>query len=312
MSYNFREYDQNQLFLMPPSVQEWVKDDSMARFVSEVLDELHSRGRLAGFYAPYRADGWGGSAFHPVMMVKVLLYAYTNGVTSSRRIAALLETDVAFRYLAANNQPDWRTINGFRTTHLDGLVGLFADVLELCREAGLVKLGRVALDGHRVAGNASLSENRKRKHLEAEVQALLDEAARIDAEEDLQHGPETRGDELPSGLKKPGERADRLQKALEELAKKEAQLRREQAEHIAAREKEEQQTGRKKRGRKPKQPEKVQLPEDARANRTDPESRVMKTRRGWVQGYNAQAMADCESQVIVAHEARTRRATRNC
>jgi len=166
-----------------------------------------------------------------------------------------------------------------------------------------VKLGRVALDGHRVAGNASLSENRKRKQLEAEVQALLNEAAWIDAEEDRQHGPDSRGDELPSGLKKPRERLDRLQKALEELAKKEAQLRREQAEHIAAREKEEQQTGRKKRGRKPKEPEKVQLPEDARANRTDAESRVMKGRNGrYLQGYNGQAMVDCESQVIVAQQ----------
>ena len=302
MSYNFREYDQAQLFLMPPSVQEWVKEDSMARFLSEIVDELDARGRLASFYAPYRADGWGAAAFHPAMMVKVLLYAYTNGVTSSRRIAAMLEADVAFRYLAANNQPDFRTINGFRTAHLSALLGLFTDVLELCREAGLMKLGRVALDGHRVAGNASLSENRKRAQLEAEVQALLDEAAWIDAEEDRQHGPDARGDELPSGLKNPRKRAERLQKALDELAKKEAALRKEQEERIAAREKEEQQTGRKKRGRKPKAPEKVELPEDARANRTDPESRVMKTRRGWVQGYNAQAMADCESQVIVAHQ----------
>lgn len=302
MSYNFREYDQDQLFLMPPSVQEWVKKDSLPRFLSEIVDAMDREGRMSSFYAPYRADGWGASAFHPLMMVKVLLYAYTNGVTSSRRIAGMLEMDVALRYLAANNHPDFRTISGFRTAHLEALLGLFTDVLDLCRKAGLVKLGRVALDGHRVAGNASLSENRKRAHLEAEVQALLDEAARIDAEEDRQHGSDARGDELPSGLKDPRKRAEHIQKALDELKEKEAELRREQAERIAAREKEEQETGRKKRGRKPKAPEKVQLPEDARANRTDPESRVMKTRRGWVQGYNAQAVADCESQVIVAQE----------
>ena len=302
MSYNFREYDQNQLLLMPPSLQEWVRPDSMACFLSDVVDQFDAAGRLAEFYAVYRADGWGAAAFHPVMMVKVLLYAYINGVTSSRRIAAMLEVDVAFRYLAANNQPDFRTISNFRTGHLTGLLGLFTTVLELCRAEGLVKLGRVALDGHRVAGNASSSENRTRAQLEQEIQALLDEAAWIDAEEDRKYGPEARGDELPSGLKDPRKRAERLQKSLQELEKKEAALRKEQEEKIARREEAERQTGRKMRGRKPKPPEQVQLPEDARANRTDPESRVMKTRHGFVQGYNAQAMTDCDSQVIVAEQ----------
>lgn len=303
MSYNFLPYAQDQLFLMPPSVQEWVKKDSLVCFLSDVVDQLDERGRLAGFYARYRTDGWGAPAYHPVMMVKVLLYGYSSGVTSSRRLSALLEVDVAFRYLAANNQPDHRTLAGFRTEHWEALEGLFVDVLELCREAGLVKLGRVALDGHRVAGNASLSENRKRARLEEEIRGLLDEAALIDAQEDQQHGPDARGDELPSGLKDPRRRAERLQKALEELEKKEALLRAEQEERIAAREKEEQETGRKKRGRKPKPAAQVKLPEDARANRTDPESRVQKARHGgFLQGYNGQAMADCASQVIVAQQ----------
>jgi transposase len=303
MSHNFRPYAQDQLFLMPPSVQEWVKKDSMVCFLSDVLDQFDAGGRLAAFYAKYRADGWGASAFHPLMMVKVLLYGYTNGITSSRRLASMLEVDVAFRYLAANNQPNHRTINDFRTDHLEALLGLFVDVLELCQAEGLVKLGRVALDGHRVAGNASLSENRKRERLEQEIQTLLDEAAWIDAKEDREHGPEARGDELPSGLKDPRKRAERLQKALEELEKKEAALKKEQEERIAKREEEEQRTGRKKRGRKPKAAEEVKLPEDARANRTDPDSRVMKARHGgFLQGYNAQAMADCGSQVIVAQQ----------
>jgi transposase len=303
MSYNFRDYDQDQLFLMPPSVQEWVKEDSLARFLSEVVDEMDARGRLDAFYARYRVDGWGSPAFHPVMMLKVVLYAYTNGVTSSRRIEAMLEVDVAFRYLAANNQPDFRTINGFRTTHLDALLGVFVDVLELCRDAGMVKLGRVALDGHRVAGDASLSENRKRERLEQQVQELLDEAALIDARENQQHGPDARGDELPSGLKNPRKRAEHLQRALDELKKREDALRREQEERISLREKEELETGRKKRGRKPKPAAEVKLPEDARVNRTDAESRVMKGRNGrYLQGYNGQAMVDCESQVIVAQQ----------
>ena len=303
MSYNFREYDQDQLFLMPPSVQEWVKEDSLARFLSEVIDGMNARGRLDAFYAPYRVDGWGAPAFHPVMMLKVVLYAYTNGVTSSRRIEAMLEVDIAFRYLAANSQPDFRTINGFRTTHLDALLGVFVDVLELCRDAGMVKLGRVALDGHRVSGDASLSENRKRERLEQQVQELLDEAALIDARENEQHGPDARGDELPSGLKNPRKRAEHLQRALDELQKRQDALRKEQEERIAVREQEERETGRKKRGRKPKPAAEVKLPEDARVNRTDPESRVMKGRNGrYLQGYNGQAMVDCESQVIVAQQ----------
>ncbi len=303
MSYNFREYDQDQLLLMPPSVQEWVKEDSLPRFLSEIVNGMDARGRLAEFYAPYRTDGWGSAAFHPVMMLKVLLYAYTNGVTSSRRIDAMLEVDIGFRYLAANNQPDFRTINGFRTTHLDALLGVFVDVLELCRDAGMVKLGRVALDGHRVAGDASLSENRKRDRLEQQVQELLDEAAWIDAREDQQHGPDARGDELPSGLKNPRKRAEHLQRALDELKKRQDALRKEQEERIALREKEEQETGRKKPGRKPKPAAEVELPENARVNRTDPESRVMKGRNGrYLQGYNGQAMVDCESQIIVAQQ----------
>jgi transposase len=303
MSYNFRDYNQDQLFLMPPSVQEWVKEDSLPRFLSEVIDEMDGRGRLASFYAPYRVDGWGAPAFHPVMMLKVLLYAYTHGMTSSRRIEAMLEVDIAFRYLAANNQPDFRTINGFRTAHLEAILGLFVDVLELCRDAGLVKLGRVALDGHRVAGDASLSENRKRERLEQQIQALLDEAALVDAQEDRQHGPEARGDELPSGLKNPRRRAEHLQRALDELKKREDALRKEQEERITVREKEEQEAGRKKRGRKPKPAAEVKLPAEARVNRTDPESRVMKGRHGrFLQGYNAQAMVDCGSQVIVAQD----------
>jgi transposase len=303
MSYNFREYDQGQLLLMPPSIQEWVKEDSLPFFLSEIIDGMDSRGRLASFYAPYRVDGVGAPSFHPVMMLKVLLYAYTSGVTSSRRIAALLEVDIACRYLAANNQPDFRTINSFRTTHLDALLGMFVDVLELCRGAGMVKLGRVALDGHRVSSDASLSENRKRERLEQQVRELLEEAALIDARENEQHGPDARGDELPSGLKNPRKRAEHLQRALDELQKREDALRKEQEERIALREKEEQETGRKKRGRKPKPAAEVELPEDARVNRTDAESRVMKGRNGrYLQGYNGQAMVDCGSQVIVAQQ----------
>lgn len=302
MSHHFHAYTQDQLFLMPPSVREWVREDSVARFVSEVVDGLEEAGRLSGFYARYREDGRGAAAYHPVMMVKVLVYAYSLGMSSSRKIAEALERDVTFRYLAANQQPDFRTICLFRTEQKEALEGLFTSVLELCAEAGLVKLGRVALDGRRVAGNATLSGNRTREALQEEVQRLLEEAARVDAEEDAEHGAQVRGDELPDGLRNPKERLKRLEEALKELDKKEKELRQAQADRITARQEEERRLGKKKRGAWPAPPETVHLPEDAKANATDPESRPLKTRRGWVQGYNAQAMAECTSQVIVAQQ----------
>lgn len=302
MSYHFLPYSQDQLLLLPPSLQEWVHEDSLARFVSDVVDELDRSGRLGLFYQSYRADGWGAAAYHPVMLVKVLLYGYSVGLTSSRKLAQALELDVAFRYLAANQQPDHRTLAGFRTGHRQALEQLFVEILELCRSAGLVKLGRVALDGRRVAGNAALDQNRTRAKLQEQVEKLLEEAAQVDAEEDRQYGQEQRGDELPAALRDPTERLRRLQKALQELEQKEKALQQEQAEVWAQREEQERRTGKKKRGPKPKKPEQIQLDAEARANTTDPESRILKTRRGWVQGYNAQAMAECDSQVIVAQQ----------
>ena len=152
MSYNFLPYEQDQLLLMPPSLTEWVPEDSLARFVSELVDELHADGELAAVFAAYRADGWGRAAYHPCLMLKVLLYCYAVGVRSSRRMAQALEYDIAVRYLAANQQPNFRTIAEFRTTHLAALVELFGSVLALCRDAGLAKMGVVALDGRGVAG----------------------------------------------------------------------------------------------------------------------------------------------------------------
>src|SRR5688572_4019979 len=165
MSFNFLPYDQSQLLLMPPALQEWVGTGSLARFVSDVVDELDERGDLESFYAQYRTDGWGRPAYPPRMMIKVVLYGCSVGVRSSRKLGQALEQDVAFRYLAANLRPDFRTLAGFRTQHAEALDGLFVHVLQLCREAGLVKLGHVALDGRRVAGNAALERNRTKAEL---------------------------------------------------------------------------------------------------------------------------------------------------
>jgi transposase len=299
MGQNFRPYDQSQLFLMPPAVSEWVGQESLARFLSEAVEHLDGSGKLADFYAAYREDGWGRAAYSPVMMVKVLLYGYCKGITSSRRLAEALEMDVAFRYLAANQQPNFRTISDFRKDHLANLERLFPVVLELCREAGLVKLDRVALDGTRLAGNASLQANRTRAQLEAEVRRMLQQSIETDAEEDARYGEDQRGDELPEGFRTRGERAARIQEAIERLKAEEEAERQAQAEKIEQREEAERRRGKKMNGRKPKRPEAVK-PKERRANTTDPQSYTMKNRRGWVHGYNAQAAADCESQVIVA------------
>lgn len=190
MSYNFLPYSQDQIMLLPPSLKDWVPEDSLVQFLSDAVDRLEERGKLKGFFSPYRSDGWGRAAYHPVMMVKVLLYGYAVGVRSSREIERALHYDVGFRFLAANQVPNFRTISDFRKDHLKLLGALFTDVLELCAEAGLAKLGRVALDGRKVRGNAAIERNRRRKELEKEVERILKEAERVDATEDARHGKE--------------------------------------------------------------------------------------------------------------------------
>ena len=301
MGHNFLPYDQDQLYLLPPTLSDWVAEGSLARFVSDVVDQLDREGKLSDFYAGYREDGWGRAAYHPRMMVKVIVYAYCCGVTSSRRIARATEDTIAIRYLSANQQPDFRTVADFRKDRLTALEALFIDVLRLCQKAGLAKMGRVALDGRKVAGNAALDQNRDKEAIEKEVRRILAEAERIDAEEDEKYGPDCRGDELPEELRSKEGRLKRLKEARARLEDEERQARQEQEEKIEARQVEEQAAGRKKRGRKPKSPEEA-ANKEAKANITDPESRIMKNRRGWLQGYNGQAMADCASQVIVAQD----------
>ena len=299
MSYKFLPYNIEQMFLMPPSISDWVAEGSLARFVSDVIEYFDASGKLAPFYSGYRDDGWGCAAYHPRMMVKVIVYAYTVGVTGSRRIARALENDVSLRFLSANQQPDFRTISDFRKNNLEAFQSLFAEVLELCREAGLAKMGRVALDGCKVAGNASLSANRTKEGIEKEVERMLSEAEKVDEEEDAKYGRDKRGDELPKGLRTKADRMKRLKEAHERLKEREDKEREEQEEKIKARKKEEIESGKKKRGRKPKEP-KASVNKKAKANITDPESRILKTRNGYKQGYNGQAAADCKTQVIVA------------
>ena len=203
MIKTYLPYEPDQQLLLPAALQEWLPDDHLAYFISDVVDQLD----MSKVTARYERERRGGPPYHPRMMVKVLLYGYCVGMASSRRIAQRLHEDIAFRVLAANNTPDFRTISDFRKDNVDALSGLFVQVLALCQQAGLVKLGHVALDGTKVKANASkhkaMSYQRmkeKAAQLAAEVAELLRQAQAADDEEDRRYGKDKRGDELPEEL----------------------------------------------------------------------------------------------------------------
>jgi len=294
VAYNLLPCDREQGYLMPPSLREWLDEGHPAWFIVDAVGQMD----LSEFYAAYRNDGWGAAAYDPGMMVAVLLYAYCLGIRSSRKIARALEEDVGFRVVAANQQPDFRTICRFRAEHEGSLERLFVQGLRLCRQAGLAKLGVVALDGAKVAANASLAANRSYEAIEEEVRRILVEAMEMDAKEDDLFGPERRGDELPEGLGRRIERLKRLEEARARLEREAAEEARAAQEHVEQRQAEELATGKGKRGRKPKVIEAAPAVE-AKANITDPDSRIMKTHQGYLQGYNVQAMVS-EDQIMVA------------
>ena len=289
MARGFIEADRDQLYLMPPSVKDWLPENDLAWFVVDATGQMD----LSPFEAGVREDGAGRPAHAPETMVPLLLYAYCLGERSSR-------VSVGFRVVAANLVPDHSTICRFRNEHRAALEGLFTDALRLCAAAGLVKVGLVALDGTKMKGNASLAANRTEESIREEVRRMLAEADAVDAEEDAKYGKEKRGDELPEGLQRHEDRLRRLAECRERLEREAAERKAEQAGKIAEREREEAETGQKKRGPKPKDPDEV-AKKKAKANVTDPDSRILKTRTGWVQGYNAQAVAT-EEQIIVAAE----------
>lgn len=289
MAYNFVAGDRDQLLLMPPSLAEWLPAEHLAWFVLDVVGELD----LSAFRAAYRDDGRGGAAYDPAVMVALLVYAYCVGERSSRVIERRCTEDVAFRVVAANQVPDHATIARFRATHQDAVAALFGQVLGLCARAGLVRAGVVAIDGTRMRANASSEANRTAEQLAKEI---LEDAANTDAQEDERFG-DARGDELPSTLTGPGRRA-RIRELLDEL-EADAQKRSYEAQ-MARRAEIEAETGRRLRGRQPK-PDAFHRKPRQRANLTDPDSRLLRSKDGFLQGYNAQAAATVD-QVIVAAE----------
>jgi transposase len=303
MGKTFRAYDMNQQLLLPPDLRQWLRDDHLALYVSDVVESLD----LSGITKVYdEGDLRGRPPYHPALMVKLLIYGYCIGKMSSRKLEQATYDDVGFRVLSCNQQPDHDSIAGFRKRHLKELGRLFVQVLQLCERAGLVKLGHVAIDGTKIKANASkyqsLSYARMQEaeqELAAEVARLLGEAQRVDEQEDELYGKGKRGDELPEELR---ERVTRLAKIralkaeLEEEAKAAAALERAEKEKPAAGAKH----YRRRKWKVSEQGEILPLPKSKR-NLTDPDSRMMKdlVTQSFQQGYNAQIGVDGQAQIIV-------------
>jgi transposase len=290
MAQNFLSCDREQDLLLPPSLREWLPEEHLAWFVLDAVDAMD----LAVFYAAYRADGHGRAAHDPAMMVALLLYAYAVGERSSRAVERRCLEDIAFRVIAANQAPDHATVARFRVRHQEALAGLFGQVLALCARAGAIQVGVVAVDGTKVHANASDRQNRSYEQLAKEI---LQEADAVDAAEDAQFG-EARGDELPPELADRNSRRERLREAKRQL---EAELDAQKAELEQWRQAKDDyvaRTGRKIHG--PPKPRPVPERPTRRINLTDPDSRAVKTARGFLQGYTAQAVATKEQFVIAA------------
>lgn len=302
MSKHFRPWKIDQSQLLPPSVEDYVPDKHVARFVVSLVREGLDLGEITGSYT----SSLGQPPFDPRLMVALLLYAYTQGLYSSRRIARACIERVDFMMIVALDAPDFRTISDFRKRHLKALAGLFLQVLRLATKAGLVKLGHVALDGTKLKANASkhkaMSYERMKKReaeLQAEVDRWLEAAEAADASEDQAFGRSKRGDEMPDWVADKQKRLAKIRQAkaaLEAEAKAAAEEKaRAQAEAEDKREGE----GRKRSGRKPAPPS--DEPEaKAQRNFTDPDSRVLLSKDGYIQGYNGQAAVDGAHQIIVA------------
>jgi transposase len=322
MSQNFIACGRDQELLLPPSLREWLPEDDLAWFVLEAVAELD----LDAFYGAYRRDGWGAAAHDPQMMVALLVYAYAIGVRSARGIERRCREDVAFRVICANQVPDHATIARFRVRHENAIGGLFGGVLELCARAGLVKVGVAAVDGTKIAAAATHHATRSYEQIAREI---LEQAAEIDAAEDALYG-EARGDELPEGLRTSGDRRQRLREAKQALEAERAakakpiprdrpqrladckrrleqewQLeRRVIARHEAWRAAGVAKDGSRRMTGHNRKPYPLPPAPAGKLNVTDPDSCNLKTTRGWVQGYNAQAVVT-EDQVVIAAEIST-------
>lgn len=299
----FAPFDPHAVMLLPPSLDDWLPEDHLARFIADVVDvELD----LSGFYASYTRTK-GRPPYDPRMMLRILLYGYCTGVRSSRKLQAACTDVVAFRWLAAGATPDFRAFSRFRARHLSALAGVFVQALALCREAGMVKLGTVALDGTKVQANASrrkaMSYQRlvpAEETLAEQVEQMLTEAVETDAAEDQRYGVDSRGDELPEELARRSSRLEKLRRARQQLEDDAADKARAAAEDKARSQGDDDDTVAQK-GQAAADAAVVEP--SAQRNFTDPDARIMKLSSGaFDYCYNAQAVVDQDHQVIVATE----------
>ncbi len=298
MAHFFREPDRRQRYLLPIDMMDWLPEGDLVHLVVDAVALMD----LSSFEAACKVGKAGQAPFSLRVLLALLIYAYSHGIRSSRAIERLCGRDAGYRFIVGADVPDHTVIARFRQRHIEGMKAVFLAVLELCRAAGLIRLGLVALDGTKVKANAALDANRTVPRIEAEITRMLAEAEAVDAGEDQQFGSR-RGDELPEGLTRAADRQTRLLACKAKLEKRAAEAAARQQAKVETRAAEEQVTGKRKRGRKPKVPDPTVDP-DAVANVTDPESGIMKTRQGWVQGYNAQVVVTRE-QIILAADVTT-------
>jgi transposase len=282
MPKGYRTYLPEQELLLPPSLREWLPEQHLVYFVSDVVDQLD----LSAMYAVYEKEKRGQPPYDPRLMTKLLVYGYCTGVFSSRRIQKRLQEDIPFKVLAAGNEPDFRTISDFRKIHIATLQNLFEQVLAMALECGAIKLGRVSLDGTKLKANASKHKamsyarmQEKQKQLKEEVKQLLDQAAAADEQEDRQYGHQ-RGDELPEELRRRESRLAKIKQAKRVIEQR--------ARDKAAEE-----------GKSAEEAKRAKPEDKDQYNFTDPESRIMKSGDGFVQGFNAQAAVEPELLLIV-------------
>ena len=297
MAQNFLSCDRDQVLLLPPDMAEWLPAGHLARFVIETVEALD----LSAIYGYYRRDGHGRPAHDPAMMVALVLYGSAVGETSSRGIERRCVDEVAFRVITAGRCPDHATIARFLVRHREALGDLFFEVLGLCRRAGMLRVGRVAVDSTKLAANASMGQNRTYDGLREEARRIIEEAIETDRREDALYGEE-RGDELPDELADPRTRKARIKELLAHAQREREQVETERAEVQARHDEHLARTGKRLRGRPPRrQPSKHQqrLLEQRKYNLTDPDSGIVRHRGMLMQGYNVQA-AVAEGQVILA------------
>jgi len=293
---NVIRFPRDQRLLLPVDMAEWLQEDDPVFFIMDVVSNLD----LHEMYEVYREDGIGGAFFDPEVMLCIILYAYSRGEYSTRQIERACRYDVGFRVISRNLNPDHTTISRFLKRFKDQIPRIAQQVTRLLHEAGIIKIGILAIDGTKIKANAALSANKTGKYLEDQLAQSIQRTMEIDAREDREFGIDSRGDELPEHIRSRKQRQEVLERARERLKERQEAEVQAYKERLEERRQEEQETGKKKRGRKPKPPTDPGSSSE-KINTTDPDSSVMKNHHNFIQGYNGQILVN-DDQYILAHD----------